>query len=215
MPLPADEPTSQAAVAAWISTQTRAHDRYASVYDASERHRAEHGGDCDVYPSASGPLLGALAAAVHAKRILEVGCGLGYSALWLADGAGPDGTVETCEREPLHAEIARRHVAEHEAGRRITIHEGRALDVLTTLRVPYDVIFADGDPDEYLADLEQFMRLLKVGGTLITSNLFLGIYVPDATWLADAAEYRHRILDEAWLRTVFLPDGKALSVRNG
>ncbi len=101
MPDPSDEPASQAAVADWIRTQTRAHDRYASVYDASEQHRIEHGGECDVYPSASGPLLGALAAAARAKRILEVGCGLGYSALWLADGAGPDGTVETCEKDPV------------------------------------------------------------------------------------------------------------------
>jgi predicted O-methyltransferase YrrM len=213
MPDQSDEPTSQAAIADWIRAQTRAHDRYAGVYDASEWHRAEHGGDCDVYPSSSGPLLGALAAAARAKRILEVGCGLGYSALWLADGAGPDGTVETCEKEPLHAEIARRHLDEHDAGRRVTIHAGRALDVLAELRGEYGMIFADGDPDEYLADLEHFMRLLKPGGTLITSNLFLGVYLPDAPWLADAAEYRRRILDDPRLRTVFLPEGKALSVR--
>lgn len=213
MPDLSNEPTSQPAVADWIRAQTRAHDRYADVYDASERHRIEHGGDCDVYPSASGPLLGALAAAAHARRILEIGCGLGYSALWLADGAGPDGTVETCEKEPLHAELARRQFELHGAGSRITIHAGRALDVLMGLRGPYDLIFADGDPDEYLADLEQFMRLLKPGGTLITSNLFLGVYLPDAPWLADAAEYRRRILDDPRLRTVFLADRKALSVR--
>jgi predicted O-methyltransferase YrrM len=213
MPELSDEPTSQAAVADWIRTQTRARDRYASVYDASEQHRVEHGGECDVYPSASGPLLGALAAVARATRILEVGCGLGYSALWLADGAGSGGTVETCERDSVHAGIARRHLDAHDAGRRITIHTGRAIDVLAGLRGEYDLIFADGDPGEYLADLEHFMRLLKTGGTLITSNLFLGVYVPDAPWLADAAEYRRRILDDPRLRTVFLPDGKALSVR--
>ena len=34
------------------------------------------------------------------------------------------------------------------------------------------------------------------GGTLVTSNLFLGVYVPDAPWLATAAEYRRRILED-------------------
>jgi predicted O-methyltransferase YrrM len=213
MPDLSDEPTSQAAVADWIRTQTRARDRYADVYDASEQHRIAHGGDCDVYPSGSGPVLGALAAATKAQRILEVGCGLGYSALWLADGAGPHGTVETCEKEPLHAELARRQFELQGAGSRITVLAGRALDVLAGLRGPYDLIFADGDPDEYLADLDHFLRLLKPGGTLITSNLFLGVYVPDAPWLADAAEYRRRILDDPRLLTVFLPEGKALSVR--
>ena len=213
MTIPPAEPTSQAAVAAWISGQMRAHDRYAAVFDASERHRIEHGADCDVYASSSGPLLGALVAAAGAKRVLEIGCGLGYSALWLADGAGPGGTVETCEQVPLHADLARDQFRAHNAGNRITIHTARALDVLAGLRGAYDMIFADGDPDEYLADLEHFMRLLKPGGTLITSNLFLGVYLPDAPWLADAAEYRRRILDDPRLRTVFLPEGKALSVR--
>jgi predicted O-methyltransferase YrrM len=212
MPTP-PEPTTHAAIADWIATQTRADDRYAAVYDASERHRIEHGGDCDVYPSSSGPLLGALAAMSHARRILEVGCGLGYSALWLADGAGPDGTVETCEHNPQHAALAQSQFAAFPAGKRITIHAGRALYVLPSLSGDYDLIFADGDPDEYLADLEHFMRLLKPGGTLITSNLFLGVYIPDAPWLADAAEYRRRILEDRRLRTVFLDGGKALSVR--
>lgn len=174
------EPATAAAVAAWIAAETRAHDRYAAVYDASEQHRIEHGGDCDVYPSGSGPLLGPLAAAAGTKRILEIGCGLGYSALWLAEGAGPNGTVETCEKNPQHAELARRHFDASAIGARITILAGRALDTLAALGGKYDLIFADGDPDEYLADLEHFMRLLRTGGTLITSNLFLGIYVPDA-----------------------------------
>lgn len=213
MPTTPGEPTTRAAVTQWIAAQTRAYDRYAGVFDASERHRVEHGPDCDVYPSGSGPLLGTLAAMSRARRILEVGCGLGYSALWLADGAGPNGTVETCEKSPLHARLAQSNFDASLAGKRITIHAGRALDVLATLSGEYDLIFADADPDEYLADLEHFKRLLKPGGALITSNLFLGVYVPDAPWLADAAEYRRRILDAPRLRTVFLPDGKALSVR--
>ena len=212
MPLPPDEPASSASVSDWIRTQTRAHDRYSAVFDASEQHRIEHGGDCDVYPSSSGPLLGAITAAAASRRILEIGCGLGYSPLWLADGAGPGGTVETCEKSAPHAELARRHFDSYEVGARIAIHAGRALDVLANLGGPYDLIFADGDPDEYLADLDHFMRLLRPGGTLITSNLFLGVYVPDASWLVDAAEYRRRILDDSRLRTVFLADGKALSV---
>lgn len=155
------------------------------------------------------------AAAPGAKRILEVGCGLGYSALWLADGAGPGGIVETCEKDRLHAQLARGQIDQFAAGERITILAGRAIDVPRALHTEYDLIFADGDPDEYLADLGHFMRLLRPGGTLVSSNLFLGIYLPDAPWLADAAEYRLRILDDPRLRTVFLEGGKALSVREG
>jgi predicted O-methyltransferase YrrM len=208
-----DEPVTPEAVASWITGHTRSRDRFVSVYDASEAHRVEHGGECDVYPSGSGPLLGALAAAAGAKRILEVGCGLGYSALWLAHGSRPDGIVETCEKSALHAGIAGEHFRKDGVESRVKIHVGRAADVMPRLPGVFDFIFCDGDPGEYLADLDQFLRLLKPGGMLVSSNLFLGVYVPDAPWLPQGAAYRLRILDDPGLDTAFLPRGLALSVK--
>ena len=215
MPLPPDEPDSPEAVAAWIAEQTRAHDRFAHIYDASEEHRARHGPDCTVYPSGSGPILGTLAAETGAKRILEVGCGLGYSALWLAFGSSPDGLIETIEQDRSHAVFARRHFEQEGCGERITIHNGRGADVLTRLTDPYDLIFCDGDIDEYLVDLDHFLRLLRPGGLLITANLFLGQHDPDIPGLDQVAAYRLRILDDERLLTTFLPRGLALSVRRG
>jgi predicted O-methyltransferase YrrM len=90
----------------WVDKATRASDRFYQVWEASHRHREQHNGDCTVYPSSDGPFLGARAAAAGAKRILEVGCGLGYSALWLAYGAGPEARVETIEDDSSHAAIA-------------------------------------------------------------------------------------------------------------
>ncbi|MDP9236296.1 MAG: O-methyltransferase [Chloroflexota bacterium] len=211
--MPAEEPTTPEAVAGWIASAMRRADRFADVYDASERHRLEHGGECDVYPTGSGPLLGALAASTGAKRILEIGCGLGYSTLWLAHGARPDGTVDTCEGDPGHAALAVANISQHALSDRIEIHIGRAAEVLASLRGPYDFVFCDGDPGDYPADLDQVLRLLRPGGTLLTSNLFLGIYVPDAPWLEQSAAYRETLLTHPQLQTAFLPRGMALSVR--
>ena len=57
-------------------------DPYAHVYRASEEHRESHGEQCGVYPSSplSMRLVSLLIRATAAKRILEIGCGLGYSA---------------------------------------------------------------------------------------------------------------------------------------
>ncbi len=75
-------------------------------------------------------------------------------------------------------------------------------------------IFVDSDVDEYVRDLDEFLRLLAPGGMLVTSNLFLGQHLPSGhPWLAAGAQYRRRILDDRRLRTAFLPDGKAISVR--
>ena len=210
-----DEPDSPEAVSHWVGEHMRARDPFAHVFKVSEQHREGHGPGCTVYPTGTGPLLGALVAATGAKRILEVGCGLGYSALWLALGSSPDGSIETIEQDTGHAALARLHFHGEGFAERISVHEGRAAEVMSRLAVQYDFIYCDGDIDEYLVDLDHFVRLLRPGGLLVTSNLFLGQYAPDIPGLDQAAEYRLRILDDQRLLTAFLPTGMALSLRRG
>ncbi len=210
MPLPPGEPDSPEAVAAWIERETRARDRFAEVYARSEAHRAEHG--CDLYPSSDGPLLGALAAASGALRILEIGSGLGYSALWLADGAGASAHVDTIERDAGHARLARAEIERVGAASQVTVHGGDAVSVVVGLLGPYDLAFVDCDPGAYVALLERLRGLVRPGGLLVSSNLFLGQYAPDLQGLEVTAAYRARLLDDGAWRTAFLPGGKALSV---
>jgi predicted O-methyltransferase YrrM len=213
MPILPGEPDSAEAIASWITERVRVHDRFRHVYDASERHREQHGPECTVYASGSGPVLGTLVAAAGARRILELGCGLGYSALWLAYGSSPDGRVETIERDPMHAELARKQFVRESFAERITVLEGRGIDLLQALTGPYDLIFCDSDPDEYRMYPDHFLRLLKPGGLLITSNLFLGRYSLDIPGLDQAAAYREWLLAEERLLTAFQQGGMALSVR--
>ncbi len=213
MALPSGEPDSPEAVRRWVAEQTVTRDLFAHVYRASEDHRQRHGPTCTVYPTGSGPLLATLVAATHASRILEVGCGLGYSTLWLAFGSAPGGHVETVEQDASHVELARHHLDSEGYSQRITVHQGTGDTVLRGLSGPYGFIFCDGDIDEYLVDLDHFLRLLSPGGLLVTSNLFLGQHAPDIPGLDQAAAYRQSILDEPRLLTAFLPSGLALSVR--
>lgn len=209
---PANEPKSAEAVLQWIEAHTHANDRFAHVAEKYDSHRAAHG--CyDVYPYSNGALLGTLAAAHMARRILEVGGGLGYSALWFAYGAGPGSLVESIERDPTHAAIAREHFTAAGLSDRVKIFEGIGAEVLPALNDSYDVTYFDTDPAESLLDLEQFQRLLKPGGLLISANLFLGQYAPDLPGLEKTAEYRERILDDARWLTTFLLDGTAISVK--
>lgn len=213
MPVSPGEPDSAEAISSWIAERVAGHDRFRRVFDASELHREEHGPECTVYASGSGPVLGTLVAAAGAGRILEVGCGLGYSALWLAFGSSTDGRVETIECDSIHAGLAREHFAREGFAGRITVLDGRAVDLLPALTAPYDLIFCDSDPDEYAAYPDHFLRLLKPGGLLITSNLFLGRYSLDIPGLDKAAAYREWLLAETRLLTAFLPGGMAISVR--
>src|ERR1700728_4075473 len=142
-------------------------DPFAAIRKATDRHRAQHG--CGAYPYDNGPLLSALAAAANARRILELGTALGYTALSFAYGAR-DSTVDTVERDPEHVSLARETIAAAGLDHRITVHEGDFAKVLPTLDPGYDLAFFDGSAP--VPALHTAVRsLLRTGGMLVTANL--------------------------------------------
>src|SRR2546428_7301006 len=123
-----NEPTSPENVAEWIETAHRQRDPFERIRRASHEHREMHGPGCSVYPTSSGPLLSVLAATIRAEQILEVGCGLGYSALCLAHGSG--GLVETIERAPDHAGLTALQIAQTGYGVALRVNRGQAATLL-------------------------------------------------------------------------------------
>jgi predicted O-methyltransferase YrrM len=187
----------------WASAmKASAADPFAKVRAATNAHRAKHG--CGAYPYGNGPLLSALAAAAGARRILELGTALGYTALWFAYGAH-DATVDTIERDPEHVRLARETIAAAALDHRITVHEGEFAKVLPTLDPGYDVAFFDGHTPA--PALHKALRdLLRIGGTLITANLNHG---------GSADAVRKALFDERRWRTALLDDDgeTAISVK--
>ena len=161
-------------------------DPFADILSTTNTHRAQHG--CGAYPYDKGSLLGVLAAAVKAARIIEVGTALGYSALWLAHGA-PSAQVDTVESDPEHVRIARQHCIDYQMSNRVHIHHGDALTVLDGLDPSaYDLAFFDGfAPTPQL--VTGLYQRLRTGGVLVCANLTLGPHNADDL-LADS---------DAWL----------------
>jgi predicted O-methyltransferase YrrM len=168
-------------------------DPFADVRKATDAHRARH--RCHAYPYRRGALLGTLAAAVQARRILELGTALGYTALCFAQGA-PDAAVDTVERDPDHVTLARQNIAAAGLDQRVTVHHGDFAAILPTLDTGYDVAFFDGHtpvPALHLA----LGRLLRTGGLLITANLnHGGTAVTVAKALFDGTSWRSALVDE-------------------
>lgn len=93
------------------------------------------------------------------------------------------------------------------------VHEGADADVLVALEPTYDLAFYDAFiPGPELVD--QMERLLRPGGLLIASNVFLGRYVPDHPDLPRGAAFRARILNSPSWHTSFA-NGKLVAVRDG
>jgi predicted O-methyltransferase YrrM len=168
-------------------------DPFAKVYDATLAHRAKHG--CGAWPYGNGSLLGVVAGAADARRILEFGTALGYTSLNLAYGA-PKATVDTVERDPEHVKLARANIAAARMDKRIAVHEGDFAKVLPTLEAGYDVAFFDGHTP--VPALHGSLReLLRTGGVLVTANLNHG-GTADAVHKAlfDGTSWRSTLVDE-------------------
>jgi predicted O-methyltransferase YrrM len=142
-------------------------DPLAQVRAATLAHRAQHG--CGTWPYGNGALLSAFAAAVDAKRILELGTALGYTALSFARGA-PQAIVDTVERDSEHVRLARKNIAAAGVDDRVVVHEGDFGNVLPTLEPGYDLAFFDGHTPVPKLHAE-LHRLLRRRGVLVTANL--------------------------------------------
>ena len=135
-----------------------------------------------VLPGA-GAAVTALAAAAGAKAVVEIGTGAGVGSIYLLRGMRPDGVLTTIDVEPEHHRAARETYAEAGiASNRVRLISGRALDVLPRLTDgAYDLVFCDADKQEYPAYLEQALRLLRPGGTVVFDNALWHDRVADPT----------------------------------
>jgi predicted O-methyltransferase YrrM len=119
-----------------------------------------------------GKFLSLLAAATGARRILEIGTLGGFSTIWLARGAGPDGRVTTLEYEPKHAEVARANIERAGLGDRVEVLVGAALDTLPSVTGgPFDLVFIDADKENNPGYLEWAVKLTRPGSIILVDNV--------------------------------------------
>ncbi|OBH05120.1 O-methyltransferase [Mycobacterium sp. E3247] len=170
-----------------------------------------------------GKFLSLLAGAIRAHRILEIGTLGGYSTIWLARGAGPQGRVVTLEYEPRHAEVARANLQRAGLAERVDVIVGAALDTLPTLDGgPFDLVFIDADKENYVAYLDWAVRLARPGALIVADNVIREGQILEPQGNAQAEAVRHTLqlmgehprLDTAVIQTVGAKrwDGFALAL---
>jgi predicted O-methyltransferase YrrM len=119
-----------------------------------------------------GKFLSLLAGAINARKILEIGTLGGFSTIWLARGAGPEGRVVTLEYEPKHAEVARANIDHAGVGDRVEVIVGAALDTLPSVTGgPFDLVFIDADKQNNPAYLEWAVKLTRPGSVIVVDNV--------------------------------------------
>ncbi|KAH8810806.1 O-methyltransferase-like protein [Xylogone sp. PMI_703] len=134
-----------------------------------------------------------VAQALGAKRILEIGCFIGFSALGWAKAVGVDGHVTTLELDAGYASIARDEFVKNEIKNvEVIVGDAKATirELVSTITEPYDLIFIDADKSSYPDYLTEIMslstpsankRILKSGGIIMADNILGHALVADSS----------------------------------
>jgi predicted O-methyltransferase YrrM len=138
---------------------------------ANARARAEEVGVVPI-GSGGGAALCLLASVLDARSVVEIGTGTGVSGLWLLRGMRSDGVLTTVDTEAEHQRLAKQGFTEAGvAPQRVRLIPGAALEVIPRLTDGhYDLVFCDGDKQEYADYLTEAMRLLRPGGVVAFDN---------------------------------------------
>lgn len=127
--------------------------------------------DIPIVGTAVGRLLAVLVRATGARRIVEIGTAIGYSALWMASALPAGGELVTIDPDKERTDRARRFWELARVGEHIRVVNAPALEALPQLIGPFDLAFIDALKREYQAYLEQVLWLLRPGGTVVVDNL--------------------------------------------
>lgn len=159
------------------------------------------------------------------KKILEVGCAIGYSSILMAKATNEDCAIATLECNEDMVHIARDNIKKAGYAEKISVIEADAKDYLSYIDDDevFDIIFLDGPKAHYIYMLDECVRLLKKGGMIISDNvLYKGMTADDnhvvrrkITIVKRLRRYIDLLMEHPELETSLLPlgDGVTVSVK--
>lgn len=106
------------------------------------------------------------------KNVLEIGTAIGFSASLMAETLDEDAKITTIDRFPVMIEKAKKNFEKLGLTNQVTLLEGDAADLLSSLEGPYDFIFMDSAKSKYITFLPECLRLLSDDGVLMVDDVF-------------------------------------------
>ena len=129
-----------------------------------------------------GTFLSILVRAIGARSAIEIGTFTGYSALCIARGLPPDGTLTCCDLSEEWTTIARKYWSKAGLSNRIELRIGPATETLGALPAGQriDFAFIDADKVSYRAYYETLLPRLRPNGLIAFDNVLWSGHVLDA-----------------------------------
>ncbi len=158
------------------------------------------------------------------QKILEIGTGVGFSALLMAENTQDFCRITTIENKGKRLAAARANIARAGMEQRIELLSADAGDLLPRMSGPYDLIFLDAAKGQYPRYLPDLLRLLRTGGVLLADDVLqdgrildshYAVARRDRTIYKRMREFLYTLTHTEGLQTSLLPigDGAAVTVK--
>ena len=163
-----------------------------------------------------GRILSMFSKLIAPENILEIGTYTGYSALCLAEGLKPNGTLHTLDINEEYTAVANRYFNKSNFSNNIEQHIGEALDIIPKLDCNFQLAFIDADKENYTNYFDAIIDKIDVGGVIIADNVLWSGKVThekkdEETIALD--KYNKKIITSERVENVLLPvrDGLMIS----
>ncbi|MFV0391184.1 MAG: O-methyltransferase [Paludibacteraceae bacterium] len=117
-----------------------------------------------------GRVLSMLGKMINPSYILEIGTFTGYATLCLAESLVDGGCVDTIEIDDELEDFIRENFALSPFEDKINLRIGNALDIIPTLQKKYDIVFVDGNKNQYMEYFNAVLPVLRSGGFIFVDN---------------------------------------------
>lgn len=157
-----------------------------------------------------GLLLQMICQMLKPTNVLEIGTFTGYSAICIARGIMPNGHLDTIEVNDELEDVITKYLGLAEVNNAVTLHIGDALEIISTLKTTYDLVFIDGDKREYPEYYKKVFPKVKVGGYIIADNVLWSGKVIDPESNDDIhttaiLEFNQTVQNDSRVENVLLP----------
>ena len=165
-----------------------------------------------------GRVLSMISKLIAPKIILEIGTYTGYSALCLAEGLQKNGVIHTIDHNEELSDLQKKYFDRSAYKDLIKQHTGEALDILSELHGPFNLVFIDADKSNYSNYFNAIIDKMSPGGVILSDNVLWSGKVtepPNPKDLDTMAliEYNTLMNEDPRIESVLLPirDGLTLS----
>ena len=163
-----------------------------------------------------GRILSMFSKLVNPENIIEIGTYTGYSALCLAEGLKPNGSLHTLDINEECTSVANRYFKKSNFSKNIIQHIGEAGEIIPNLDFNFQLAFIDADKKNYSNYFDAIIDKMDIGGLIIADNVLWSgkVTKKEKDYEAVALDnYNKKMLNSDRVETILFPvrDGLMIS----